>query len=135
MSQRDRGGIGRKTAGRVGAPAREFMGHLAFLDQVARRPGEERIGGRFRSFEAATVHLSGLEEGVLNRLLRLCVALPGGRLPVAVTWILHAVGAVSHDERRAAREMLAEFFAFDGIGFVPARAAFMLPATSRERGV
>lgn len=61
-------------------------------------------------YEAATAHLTMLEDGAYNRLLRLCWRSPGCKLPDDEAWIMRKLRALSEAEQDAARAVLAEFF-------------------------
>ncbi|MFE3839393.1 YdaU family protein [Pseudogemmobacter sonorensis] len=61
-------------------------------------------------YEAATAHLTMLEDGAYNRLLRLCWRSPGCKLPNDEAWIMRKLRATSDDERDAVRAVLSEFF-------------------------
>lgn len=61
-------------------------------------------------YEAATAHLSMLEDGAYNRLLRLCWRTPGCKLPDDEAWILRKLRATTEAEIAAVRVVLAEFF-------------------------
>jgi len=61
-------------------------------------------------FEAKTSHLTLIEDGAYNRLLRLCWMTPGCSLPDDEAWIMRRVRARTDDEIAAVRIVLAEFF-------------------------
>lgn len=61
-------------------------------------------------FEAATAHLSPEEDGIYNRLLRLCWRTPGCSLPDDPAWIARKVRVSPEDYDRVAAGVLAEFF-------------------------
>lgn len=61
-------------------------------------------------FEAATAHLTMLEDGAYNRLLRLCWRSPGCKLPNDEAWIIRKMRATSEAEKAAVFAVLAEFF-------------------------
>lgn len=61
-------------------------------------------------FEADTSHLTMLEDGAYNRLLRLCWMTAGCSLPDDEEWIMRRARARSEEEREAVRVVLAEFF-------------------------
>ena len=61
-------------------------------------------------FEAKTSHLTLLEDGVYNRLLRLCWMTPGCSLPDDEAWIMRRMRAQTDAEKEAVRTVLSEFF-------------------------
>ena len=61
-------------------------------------------------YEAATAHLTMLEDGAYNRLLRLCWRSPGCKLPNDDAWIMRKMRAVTEVEQAAVRSVLDEFF-------------------------
>lgn len=61
-------------------------------------------------YEADTAHLTLLEDGAYNRLLRLCWRTPGCRLPAHEAWIFRKLRATSEAEQAAIRSVIAEFF-------------------------
>lgn len=61
-------------------------------------------------FEAKTTHLTLLEDGAYNRLLRLCWRTPGCKLPNDMAWIFRQLRVTSEDERAAVLAVLSEFF-------------------------
>lgn len=61
-------------------------------------------------YEAATAHLTLLEDGAYNRLLRLCWRSPGCKIPDDIGWIHRQMRATSPDEKAAVDQVLAEFF-------------------------
>lgn len=61
-------------------------------------------------FEAATAHLSPEEDGIYNRLLRLCWRTPGCGLPNDTAWIARKIRVSGEDFERVVRSVLAEFF-------------------------
>ena len=61
-------------------------------------------------FEAATAHLSLEEDGVYNRLLRLCWRTPGCSLPNDYVWIARKIRVAPEEFTRIAQPLLAEFF-------------------------
>ena len=61
-------------------------------------------------YEAATAHLSMLEDGAYMRLLRLCWRSPGCKLPNDEAWIMRKLRAATATERAAVTAVLAEFF-------------------------
>lgn len=61
-------------------------------------------------YEAATAHLTLMEDGVYTRLLRLCWRSPGCKLPDDEAWIMRKLRAANDAERDAVRSVLAEFF-------------------------
>lgn len=61
-------------------------------------------------YEADTTHLSMLEDGAYNRLLRLCWRTPGCKLPNDLAWIYRQTRATSAEDQAAIRTILAEFF-------------------------
>lgn len=61
-------------------------------------------------YEADTAHLSLLEDGAYNRLLRLCWRTPGCKLPDDMGWIMRQVRAVSETDQAAVLAVLSEFF-------------------------
>lgn len=63
-----------------------------------------------KDFEAKTSHLTMIEDGAYNRLLRLCWMTPGCSLPDDEDWIMRRVRAATKAERDAVRVVLSEFF-------------------------
>jgi uncharacterized protein YdaU (DUF1376 family) len=61
-------------------------------------------------FEAKTSHLTLLEDGAYNRLLRLCWMTPGCSIPADEAWIMRRVRARDEAEIDAVRTVLGEFF-------------------------
>lgn len=61
-------------------------------------------------FEADTSHLTLVEDGAYNRLLRLCWMTPGCSLPDDETWIFRRMRARDDAEKEAIRTVLNEFF-------------------------
>ena len=61
-------------------------------------------------FEAKTSHLTILEDGAYNRLLRLCWMTPGCSLPADEEWIMRRARAQSEEEKQSVRTVLNEFF-------------------------
>ena len=61
-------------------------------------------------YEADTTHLSILEDGAYNRLLRLCWRTPGCKLPHDLPWIFRQMRAKSDEEKAAIVAVLNEFF-------------------------
>lgn len=61
-------------------------------------------------YEAATAHLSMLEDGAYSRLLRLCWRSPGCKLPHDMPWIMRKMRAHTDAEQAAVGAVLAEFF-------------------------
>lgn len=61
-------------------------------------------------YDAATSHLTPEEDGVYNRLLRLCWRTPGCSLPDDPAWIARKIRLTPQDFERLARSLLVEFF-------------------------
>jgi uncharacterized protein YdaU (DUF1376 family) len=61
-------------------------------------------------YEAATAHLSLIEDGIYNRLLRLCWRTPGCKLPNDRDWIARKIRVSSDGERASLELVLSEFF-------------------------
>lgn len=61
-------------------------------------------------YEADTAHLSMIEDGAYNRLLRLCWRSPGCKLPDDQAWIYRQMRAATAADRAAIDAVLAEFF-------------------------
>ena len=61
-------------------------------------------------FEADTAHLSLLEDGAYNRLLRLCWRSPGCSVPNDEAWIMRRMRVTDPAEMDAVRAVLAEYF-------------------------
>lgn len=61
-------------------------------------------------FEAATAHLTPEEDGVYNRLLRLCWRTPGCSVPNDDAWIARKIRLSPTDYERVARPVIDEFF-------------------------
>jgi len=62
------------------------------------------------NYEAKTAHLSLIEDGAYNRLLRLCWMTPGCSLPDDEDWIMRRMRVRDDAEREAVRSVLAEYF-------------------------
>lgn len=63
-----------------------------------------------KDFEAKTSHLSMIEDGAYNRLLRLCWMTPSCTIPADEAWVMRRMRAHTDDEKAAVRAVLAEFF-------------------------
>lgn len=63
-----------------------------------------------KDYEAKTAHLTILEDGAYNRLLRLCWMTPGCTLPDDEQWIMRKLRARTEEEKEAVRTVLEEFF-------------------------
>jgi len=61
-------------------------------------------------YEGDTAHLSMLEDGAYNRILRLCWRSPGCKIPDDRVWIYRQMRATSDAERTAIDAILAEYF-------------------------
>ena len=61
-------------------------------------------------YEADTAHLTILEDGAYNRLLRLCWRCPQCKMPDDDAWIYRQMRATSAAEKGAVDRVLAEFF-------------------------
>lgn len=61
-------------------------------------------------YEAATAHLSLLEDGAYNRLLRLCWRSPGCKIPGDEAWVMRKMRATTKAEIDAIKSVLGEFF-------------------------
>lgn len=61
-------------------------------------------------YEADTTHLSMLEDGAYNRLLRLCWRSPGCKLPNDLPWIFRQCRAITDADKAAVEAVLSEFF-------------------------
>ena len=61
-------------------------------------------------FEADTAHLTLLEDGAYNRLLRLCWRTPGCSIPLDMTWVYRKMRARTDEEKAAVDIVLEEFF-------------------------
>lgn len=61
-------------------------------------------------YEAKTAHLSMIEDGAYNRLLRLCWSQPDCSLPDDEEWIMRRMRARTDEEREAVRTVLTEYF-------------------------
>jgi len=61
-------------------------------------------------YEADTAHLSMLEDGAYNRLLRLCWRSPGCKLPNDLPWIFRQCRATTDADRAAVEAVLSEYF-------------------------
>lgn len=61
-------------------------------------------------YEADTAHLSILEDGAYNRLLRLCWRSPECKLPNDLPWIFRQMRAHSEGDKAAVVAVLTEFF-------------------------
>ena len=61
-------------------------------------------------YEAATAHLTPEEDGIYNRLLRLCWRTPGCSLPNEPAWIARKVRLSAADYERVAKPVIEEFF-------------------------
>jgi uncharacterized protein YdaU (DUF1376 family) len=61
-------------------------------------------------YEAKTAHLSLLEDGAYNRLLRLCWSMPNCELPDDDAWIMRRLRVRTDEERDAVLTVLTEYF-------------------------
>jgi uncharacterized protein YdaU (DUF1376 family) len=61
-------------------------------------------------FEADTAHLSFVEDGIYNRILRLCWRSPKCRLPNDQDWVARKIRVVTEEERQAMAAVISEFF-------------------------
>jgi uncharacterized protein YdaU (DUF1376 family) len=61
-------------------------------------------------YEAKTAHLSLLEDGAYNRLLRLCWSMPNCELPDDDAWIMRRLRVRTDEERDAVLTVLSEYF-------------------------
>lgn len=61
-------------------------------------------------FEADTPHLTMLEDGAYNRLLRLCWRSPRCQVPADEAWLFRKLRARSDDEQAAVRAIVEEYF-------------------------
>jgi uncharacterized protein YdaU (DUF1376 family) len=84
-------------------------------------------------FEAATTHLTAEEDGVYNRLLRLCWRTPGCSLPDDPAWLARKLRLSSDDFERVARPILREFFRLYRGRFVQRRLKAEYDAISCKR--
>jgi uncharacterized protein YdaU (DUF1376 family) len=64
-------------------------------------------------FEAKTSHLTLIEDGAYNRLLRICWMTAGCSIPIDEAWIMRRVRAHTEAEQEAVRAVLAEYFVCD----------------------
>lgn len=90
-----------------------------------------------KDFEAKTSHLTMLEDGAYNRLMRLCWMTPGCSLPDDEAWIMRRMRAVTEEEQAAVRTVLDEFFTRDSGRVFQERlnAEAMLAADAHARRV
>lgn len=61
-------------------------------------------------FDGKTAHLTLLEDGAYNRLLRLCWKTPGCTMPADEAWVMRRARAHTDEEKAAVRAVLSEFF-------------------------
>lgn len=61
-------------------------------------------------YEAATAHLTAEEDGVYNRLMRLCWRTPGCSVPNDDAWIARKIRLSAADFERVAKPVIEEFF-------------------------
>lgn len=61
-------------------------------------------------YEAATAHLTLVEDGIYTRLLRLCWRTPGCRIPADIDWIARKIRVSNGAELAALKAVLKEFF-------------------------
>lgn len=61
-------------------------------------------------FEAATAHLTPEEDGIYNRILRLCWRTPGCSIPNDAAWIARKIRLSAADYERIAKPVVEEFF-------------------------
>ncbi len=61
-------------------------------------------------FEADTPHLTLVEDGAYNRLLRLCWRSPDCMVPADEAWLMRQLRARTEDEKAAVRAVIEEFF-------------------------
>lgn len=84
-------------------------------------------------FEAATAHLSVEEDGVYNRLLRLCWRTPGCSLPNDTAWIARKIRMTPAQFERIAASVLTEFFKLQRGRFVQRRLKAEYDDISRKK--
>lgn len=87
-------------------------------------------------FEADTPHLTMIEDGAYNRLMRLCWRTPGCSVPDDDAWLFRKLRARSEEEKEAVMAVVDEFFQrVDGRVFSPRLLAEFKKAdkTSRKR--
>lgn len=82
-------------------------------------------------FDGKTAHLTILEDGAYNRLLRLCWKTPGCRIPTDEAWIMRQMRARSPEEQDAVMVVLEEFFTAKG-GFYTNKKLSEIYASSSE---
>jgi uncharacterized protein YdaU (DUF1376 family) len=61
-------------------------------------------------YESDTAHLTVIEDGIYNRLLRLCWRSPGCKIPDNIDWIARKARVSDAAELAALQSVLAEFF-------------------------
>lgn len=61
-------------------------------------------------FEGKTSHLTLVEDGAYNRLLRICWMTPGCDMPADEAWVMRRARARTDEEIDAVRAVLSEFF-------------------------
>jgi len=61
-------------------------------------------------YEADTSHLTLIEDGAYNRLLRLCWTTPGCSLPDDLDWIMRRMRVRDDADRQAVETVLSEYF-------------------------
>jgi uncharacterized protein YdaU (DUF1376 family) len=72
-------------------------------------------------FEAKTSHLTMIEDGAYNRLLRICWMTPGCSMPNDEAWIMRRARAQNDIEKDAVRNVLIEFFTVENGRYSNAR--------------
>lgn len=72
-------------------------------------------------FEADTAHLTMIEDGAYNRLLRLCWRSPGCTIPADLGWVMRKMRARSVEEQAAVSVVLDEFFQVQDGRYINAR--------------
>lgn len=86
-------------------------------------------------FEADTAHLTLVEDGAYNRLLRLCWMTPGCSLPDDEAWIFRRCRARTDEEKEAIRVVLDEFFQRENQRVFNKRLSGEFDHTQRRRDV
>lgn len=61
-------------------------------------------------FEAATAHLSVAEDGIYNRMMRLCWRTPGCSVPAESAWLIRRLRITADEFETVAKPVIDEFF-------------------------
>lgn len=84
-------------------------------------------------YEAATAHLTPEEDGIYNRILRLCWRTPGCSIPNDAVWIARKIRLSAADYERIAKPVVEEFFKVSRGRLVQKRLKAEYDAISRKK--